>query len=164
MGQTLRTLAKKDLKKNKVFDKRFVVELCELIHIHYRNLRIVLDLKDWKELARGCADSLRRWFNMDSPALGRKHIELCRKAINEEQVKETMMINLNRNLYKKYADKVFADGNRLEEDNYIHFKYRNLRLELTVEEFKEMAELFADASSTLERVYDEENSCIGSGV
>lgn len=166
MGQTLRNLARRDLKKNNIFNHRFVVELCETMHVHYRNVRIVLSQRDWSSVAQGCSDSLKRWAKMDMPTVGKKHIELCRKPVAEEIGNEEMALNLNKNLYIKYKDKVFAEGNRLNEEVYIHFKYRDIRIELPIQEFRDMADMFTEAKKTFERVYEADeitkDSSIGS--
>ncbi len=34
MGRTLRSLAKNDIPSKSIFNNRFVIEICETVHIH----------------------------------------------------------------------------------------------------------------------------------
>ena len=50
LGQTIRNLATRKLKDNKIFANRFVIELCECMHFHYRTLDSILVAKTGTEL------------------------------------------------------------------------------------------------------------------
>lgn len=150
MGQTLRTLAERKLSRPAVFNNRFVVESCESFHFHYRNLRINLSYQDWISLGKGFADAFMRWVRKGSPAGG--HAELCRKNVATSPKDEGIKINLNRNLYVANGGKIFSEGAGLEGEEYVHFKYRDLRMEMTKEEFLEMAECFVEAKEKLSEV------------
>jgi hypothetical protein len=150
VGQTIQKLSQRSLKRPAIFDKRFVVESCEDFHVHYRNLRINLGFQDWKSFGKGVADSFMRWVRKGSPVGG--HSELCRKQVASNPKNDGIMINLNKNLYKGNQGKIFSKGTDLPDDEYIHFKYRDLRLEMTLEEFKEMAECFKEAKGNLDEI------------
>ena len=147
MGQTVRSLAERKLSRPAVFNNRFVVESCESFHFHYRNLRINLSFQDWMSLAKGFSDAFLRWIRKGSPTDG--HSELCRKNVALSPKDEGIKINLNRNLYGVNGGKIFSEGAGLEGEEYIHFKYRDLRLEMTKEEFFEMADCFEEAKKSL---------------
>lgn len=148
MGQTLETLAERKLTRPAVFNTRFVVESCESFHFHYRNLRINLSFQDWMSLGKGFSDAFMRWVRKGSPVGG--HAELCRKTVATQAHDEGIKINLNRNLYGVNGGKIFSEGAGLEDSEYIHLKYRDLRLEMTKEEFLEIAECFNEAKEKLE--------------
>lgn len=150
MGQTIQTLSQRSLKRPAIFNNRFVVESCETFHFHYRNLRINLNFQDWQAIGKGIADAFMRWMRKGSPTGG--HSELCRKQVATNPHNDGIMINLNKNLYKGNSGKIFSKGTDLKEDEYIHFKYRDLRLEMTKEEFKEMAECFKEAKGALDEI------------
>lgn len=154
MGQTLDKLGEKRLEGKAIFNNRFVVEVCEAIHVHYRNLRILLSPNDFSEMAHGMSDALKRWeqrgFPEPSPST---HIELCRKKVaNHELGDNTVKVNLNKNLYALNDGKIFAEGADLEDDKYIHLKIRDLRVELTRSEFDALAEVILDARDNLNGV------------
>lgn len=134
-----------------IFHHRFVVECCEHFHVHYRNLRILLSERDFVSMAEGMRDALKRWEMRGKPATGEGvHIELCRKEVALKPVDDNKMkVNLNDNLYLKHDGKIFADGAGLDDKNYIHLKIKDLRLELTVDEFNDLAETIAEAKENL---------------
>jgi hypothetical protein len=101
VGKTLLALADKKLSEKAIFDKRFVVEIAETVHVHYRNLRINLSLADFVSMARGMADALKRWEDRGKPEPKEgTHIELCRKEVATVPLNsDYCKVNLNKNLY-----------------------------------------------------------------
>ena len=151
MGKTLENLAKKEITGKSVFNNRFVVEVCEKMHVHYRNLRILMSLSDWLEMAKGIRDSLSRWENLGKPEpRSGTHIELCRKQVGSEPLEDSVIaINLNKNLYLENEGKIFAEGSELGDQTYIHLKVRDLRIELSLGEFKQLADAITEAKEIL---------------
>jgi hypothetical protein len=128
-----------------------VVEIAEKIHLHYRNLRIILSLPDFLELAKGLIASLDRWQKLGgtepTPGL---HIELCRKKVATMPYNEGIQVNLNENLYLANKGKIYAEGADFEEPKYIHLKIRDLRIELSIKEFEELTNAITEAKRKLE--------------
>lgn len=151
MGKTLLALADKKLSEKAIFDKRFVVEIAETVHVHYRNLRINMSLTDWVSMARGMSDALKRWADRGKPEPKEgQHIELCRKEVATVPLNsDYCKVNLNKNLYAENEGRIYADGAELDDAQYIHVKWRDLRIECTKEEFKIMAEAFKEASDAI---------------
>lgn len=151
MGRTIEKLAERKIGKKSIFDSRFVLELCERCHIHYRNLRIVQSLDDFISTAEAFVSALDRWKKRGCPGTGvNQHIELCRKkvAINDES--DTIQVNLNENLYKKNEGGIFSEGSEfLEEEKYLHIKLRDVRIECSVSEFRLVVEAFKEAEEKL---------------
>jgi len=148
MGQTIRKLSSRQLKDKAVFDNRFVVEACEDFHFHYRNLRIVVSYADWPQFAKGFSDAYLRWEKMGKPFGG--HTELCRKTVATIPKGNGIQINLNHNLYSPNAGKIFSKGeDTLKDKEYIHLKIRDLRLEMSKDEFEIFAESVAEAKESL---------------
>lgn len=151
MGRTLKNLSEKQLLPTTIFDRRFVTELCENVHVHYRNLRINLSLQDWIQVAEGCAQALERWKKRGCPETGKDvHIELCRKRVATEVHNDGIKINLNQNLYPHHEGRVFSEGANFGDRQYIHIKIRDLRLEMPVEEFKVLVDAVKEAERKLE--------------
>jgi len=152
LGLTIQPLASRKVIEKAIFNQRFVVEICEKVHIHYRNLRILLSLQDFLEVARGMRDSLSRWEAQGRPEPKQgTHIELCRKQVAQFPLSpDSLAINLNKNLYLENEGKIFADGAELDEPRYIHLKVRDVRLELTLDEFKELSDAVIEAKGKLD--------------
>lgn len=149
MGLTIKNLSQAKLSNQAVFNNRFVVESCEDFHFHYRNLRIRISYADWPQFAKGFADSYYRWEKQGKP-FG-KHTELCRKMVATNPCDDHIQINLNKNLYGKNKNKIFSAGeDTLKDEKYIHFKYRDLRLEMPIEEFKLLAKCVREAEGALD--------------
>lgn len=150
MGHTVECLAKRKLESKPIFPNRFVVEICEKVHVHYRNMRIVQTLDDFINMAEGFASSLERWKKRGCPGTGSRHIELCRKQVAVTDFSDTVEINLNENLYKKNEGGIFAEGAEFkEEEKYIHVKIRDIRIEMSINEFKLVAETLKEAKERL---------------
>jgi hypothetical protein len=150
MGHTIQRLAQRELKEKAVFDTRLVVEVAEKMHIHYRNLRLLLSVTDWEQFAKGIVDAYSRWQRrgMPQPAQG-VHIELCRKEVAHDAVNEGIKVNLNDNLYINNEGKIFAEGADFLDKTYIHLKIRDMRLEMSLDEFNELADAITEAKAKL---------------
>lgn len=154
MGQKIRILSERKLDKPAVFNNRLVVEVCEAIHIHYRNLRLLLSVTDWEMLSAGLVGALERWKKRGEPEPGKRHVELCRKDVALFPHNDGIMISLNKNLYNLNEGGIYADGAKISDPEYIHVKIRDMRLEMTIEEFKELAKSFKEASEALENKHE----------
>lgn len=149
MGLTLEPLAKRKLSGKPIFSNRFVVEICEKMHTHYRNFRIVQTLDDFINMAEGFANALERWKKRGCPGTGSRHIELCRKNIAVTDFSDSIEINLNKNLYLENEGGIFAEGANFKEPEYIHLKIRDVRIEMSIEEFKLLTEACVEANGKL---------------
>lgn len=150
MGQTLLQLSQRKIEKQSVFHNRFVVEICERVHTHYRSLRITNSIHDWLTFANGMTDAVQRWKKRGAPGTSKeRHIELVRKSIQSEVDNDTIQINLNKNLYIENKDKIFSEGAGIEEPYYIHFKIRDIRIELSLNDFKEVCNAVKEAEESV---------------
>lgn len=151
MGQTLTQLSQNKLTGKPIFPNRFVIEICEKVHTHYRNLRLVNTLHDWVNMAEGFSDALVRWKKRGCPGTSKtQHIELCRKKIHSESDTDSVLVNLNKNLYPKHEGMIFSEGAEFTEDRYIHLKIGDLRIELSLQQFNEVADAIIEAKKRLE--------------
>lgn len=151
MGVSLIKLTNREISNKAIFDSRFVVEICERIHLHYRNLRILLSLPDFLELAKGLVAAMERWQKLGQPEPKKgQHIELCRRKVANSPYNEGIQVNLNQNLYNANKGKIYAEGADFNEEKYIHLKIRDLRIELSLQEFKELADAIGEAKTRLE--------------
>lgn len=159
MGQTITHLSKKELTEKAIFNNRMVIEICERVHVHYRNLRITQTLDDFIEMANGFNASLERWKKRGCPGTGKTvHIELCRKKVVVVDEHKDIQINLNKNLYKVNEGEIFAEGADFHDEKYIHLKIRDMRIELSISEFNKLTESMIEAYGVINA--DPENSSI----
>jgi hypothetical protein len=151
VGKTVVELASRKLEGQPVFPHRMVVEVAETFHFHYRNLRIALSQKDWEQFGKGMNDAWVRWVQRGKPeAKQGQHIELCRKEVATVPINnDYCKINLNKNLYAENEGKIYAEGAELDDELYVHLKVRDVRLELTKKEFKELASAIKEASDAI---------------
>lgn len=142
MGQTIEKLASAPLTGKAIFNNRFVIEICERVHVHYRNWRITQPLDEFITMAEGFIQAYERWKKRGCPGTGNGvHIELARKKVAIVDESNDIVINLNRNLYKENEGSIFSEGSQFTEDEYyIHLKIRDTRIELSIPEFKLLIE------------------------
>ena len=120
------------------------------MHLHYRNLRILLSIGDFSEFARGVIAAYERWKQIGCPEPKEgQHIELCRRKIATDVYNEGIQINLNRNLYNFNEGKIYAEGAELKDAYYIHLKIKDLRIELTVAEYEALSNAVKEADKRL---------------
>jgi hypothetical protein len=151
MGRTKKELSKSELSDKTIFNNRFVVELCENVHLHYRNLRINLSMGDFVEIAKGCSQALERWQKRGCPQTGKgRHVELCRKVVGKDTLNDGIKVNLNYNLYPQHKGSIFAEGANFEDKEYIHLKVRDLRLEMSKKEFEVLANAVEEAKQNID--------------
>lgn len=150
MGVTIQKLSEREVEQKCIFNNRFVVEICEKVHTHYRNLRIVQSLDDFINMAEGFSQSLERWKKRGCPGTGSRHIELCRKNVAIADESNKIQINLNHNLYNQHEGEIFSKGAEFKEEQYIHLKIRDYRVELSIDDFKKLTEAVKEASDKLE--------------
>lgn len=151
MGVSLTKLATKEIPSKAIFDSRFVIEICEKVHFHYRNLRILLSLPDFLEMSKGLIAAMERWQKLGQPEPKKgQHLELCRKKVATSPYNEGIQVNLNQNLYNANKGKIYAEGADFEEEKYIHIKIRDLRLEMSISEFKEFVQAIKEADERIQ--------------
>jgi hypothetical protein len=156
MGLTLVKLSSRQLKDTEIFPNRFVTEVCEKFHVHYRNLRLLLSYSDFIEMMKGMAASHDRWVKLGSPEpKPGSHIELCRKQVGRDACNDGIQINLNKNLYPGNDGKIFSEGCKFKDDRYIHLKIRDIRIELSIDDFTTLAESVNEAKSGLDLILSE---------
>lgn len=149
MGKTIETLAHIAVPDKTVFNNRFVIEVCERFHIHYRSLRLSLSTADFIEICKGCIQAFERWNARGCPENPKTHIELCRKQVGKDALNEGIRVNLNENLYNHYEGRVFSEGADFKDECYIHLKIRDMRVEMSIPEFKELANVIKEAEKNL---------------
>lgn len=141
MGYTREILAQKKLDDKSVFyTDKFVIEIAESVHMHFRNFRLDLCLKEWKILAKGFIISYLRWWFKGKPGY--------QPPIH------------NWKMFKSKVDPVAGKGGKSIIENelrvelsqfadYVHLHFRNTRYEFTIDEFLEYADEITQARDNI---------------
>lgn len=137
MGRIKKILVNKDIPEKGMLHSRLIIEWCENIHLHYRDMRLEFDEKDFEQLAIAMFDGYLKYkkIRKENPEL-----------INDE------------NKYSVLSQGEIVDSgefpNRLQielqEEGHIHIHYRNLRLEMKKEDFLNIASVFIEAIDSME--------------
>ncbi len=143
MGKVIRLLAASKLSQNTIFNSRFVVECCENFHLHWRNIRLELTPQNFSAIAQTVEAGTRFWQAQGSPS-SHPHLELSRAVIQNPICQPSeLKIELCENLYKIHETS--KDSHFLEEDAFVHLHYRDLRVEMSNEEFHRFARTVTEA-------------------
>jgi len=101
-------------------------------------------------MAKGLIAAMERWQKLGQPEPEKgQHLELCRKKVATMPYNEGIQVNLNQNLYNANKGKIYAEGAEFEEETYIHFKVRDLRIEMSIKEFEDLSNAVTEAKGKL---------------
>lgn len=134
MGNVRAVLSTKDIDAVGMYNEFVRTELCETIHLHYRDLRLNLTGEQFLNVKKTLQDGYQRWVDLGKPYPGNKDDLLCVLKMEDEQIfKNEMKIEL-------------------VEGGYVHIHYKDMRLEVQFYTFFLFVTLFKEACLTLERI------------
>ena len=152
MGAVKVMLSEKSLRDRERHNSRLFVDLCENIHIHYREYRFVFSLPEYFEFIDIVSKS----------TIDVKNYLLSNPNYAEEKYKTTLMVAGGKERQMKFLEnspqpncsKYFNNSLRIElQEEYItdeiHIHYRDFRLALNRQNFKDIAESFTEANQKL---------------
>jgi hypothetical protein len=136
MGKVILPLSEGELSEKTIFDRRFVIECCETFHLHWRNLRLELSADNWLQLVDVFETGIAKWRAHGSPR-SHPHLELARFLMDTSEIVHPTTANaeLCENLYKTLRETHGADAEFWVEDAFVHFHYRDLRVEMPIADF-----------------------------
>jgi len=119
------------------YSDMYSVEVCEDFHIHWRNLRLQFDQREWIEFVQVVMASWEEWRKIGGPAPHPdRSVPLY---LQIDKINPTHGIN--------------GTNFRIEDDDLngpaIHVHYRSDRLEFSHEEFLAIADGFTEAAKKL---------------
>lgn len=141
MGNIFKHLASRILPKRSITNDQVWTDLCENIHLHYRNVRLDMSEEEWAEFV--CAiRSLH--LAMDKAAAKYRY----------EEGDPNFLVHLSYNHPLKPSSRYYPNRATLEfeKDETIHFHYRDIRLHLSLLEFNELASMFAEAKNKMDSI------------
>ena len=150
MGKVILPLSEGELSEKTIFDKRFVIECCETFHLHWRNLRLELSADNWLQLVDAFETGIAKWRAHGSPR-SHPHLELARFLMDTSEIVHPTTANaeLCENLYKTLRETHGADAEFWVEDAFVHFHYRDLRVEMPIADFLAFSKTMSEAHTKL---------------
>jgi hypothetical protein len=152
MGAVKKLLAGKTLKEREPHNSRAFVDLCENIHIHYREFRLIFSLNEYFEFVDIVHKSTQdvRNYLLNNPDY------------QEQAYPTTILIACGKDRQKKFlANSPRPDRSTYHNNHFaielqeefitdeIHVHWRDMRIVLNRENFKDVAEAFTEAHKNL---------------
>jgi hypothetical protein len=155
MGWIEKLLASTDIKPNSdIYPDFHSIERCENFHIHWRNLRLVLDEDEWEVYCNSIWSAYQKWCSQGKPSPveqpdkedpNKKDTKVPPSYLHRGKVKPTHGELSTELAIEKQVDQHYAK-------NAVHFHYKSLRLDLSVDEFLLLAEEFSKAADVLKEM------------
>lgn len=138
MGIPLEVLAEKSIKsESKHYPEFYAVEIAEDFHIHWRNTRLQFDIPEFLLFAAVVKEAVGTWERMGKPD-PRPEWTLPKYLGGPVKVDPIHKINTNR-----------LQLELMKQDDYIHFHCKSTRLDLSIDEFLEVADVFEKAKKRI---------------
>ena len=134
MGEIKKVLAMGEVEPRCITANALWTDLCEDIHLHFRNTRFDFSEKEWAH------------FRAAINQLGMA-VEMVAEEQDYVEGDPNFLIQQIYNTPPKtdsdyYPNRISIE---LQKDNTVHFHYRDLRLHFSNNEFKQVAQMFVDA-------------------
>ena len=138
MGHIKKLLAAGYIEPRYITASQIWTDLCENVHLHYRNIRLDFSQKEWAH------------FRAAINHLGMA-VEHCSEENDYKEGNPNFLIQQIFNHPLKTDSDYYKNRFTLElqKDNTVHLHYRDLRLHFTLPEFEDIAEMFRKASKNL---------------
>jgi len=141
MGHIRRLLALGEIEPRTLTSNMIWTDLCENVHLHYRNLRF--DFSE-KEFAAWRAANHNLGMAVEHSADKYKFREGDPNFLVQQMFDHPLESNSDY-----YPNRMSIE---LQKDNTVHVHYRDLRLHLTLSEFNNIADLFYEATAELKNL------------
>ena len=147
MGFTREILASRHLKEKTVFyTDSFRIDLAESFHFHFRNLRLAFSISEFKTVAFAFFKTYLCWLLRGLP--GYRLADQFIQFINARFIQSAP-----QDIFLTRAAELTIELQ--QQADYIHVHYRSLRLELSISEFMEIADIIAAAKAQLDSIVTE---------
>jgi len=131
MGRIRAMLASTCMKCTQLFAKQIRIEEAEKIHIHWNDVRILMEPEQFRTFFAAVASAVNNWDGNLSPD------------------KDKVLAHFEFN-----SDIIFRDELKIElqQDGNIHFHYNDIRIEMIPDTFIALCDLFEKARRNYEKV------------
>lgn len=137
MGEIKKVLYHKDIKKRKVEPKGIWSDLCENLHLHFKNYRFDFSTREWDKFCH----NLFSIYNLSCKIAQKINYKEYKNGGSQT---DTLTIS-TKNPYSHsdyYPDRFVIEW---QQDNTFHIHYREFRLHLSEKEFDDIADGFIKA-------------------
>ncbi len=155
MGWIEKTLSDTDIEPSSdIYSDFHSIERCENFHIHWRNTRLVLDEEEWELYCNSMWSAYQKWCSQGKPS----PVELpCKDDPNKKDTKVKPNYLYNGKVKPTHGElpTELAIEKQIDQDyakNMVHFHYKSLRLDLSVDEFLIIAEEVSKAADVLKKM------------
>ncbi|MHA1852566.1 MAG: hypothetical protein ACTSUF_03555 [Candidatus Heimdallarchaeaceae archaeon] len=138
MGNTIKLLVNKEVKAvSDIYPDMFSIERCEDFHIHWRNLRLIFNKKEFEKFYRAIKHAYNEWVYKGRPD----------PEPNKSLPDYLFSSKINPIHGRRPTDfRIEVQGDLpYMPKNMIHIHYKSLRLDVSHKEFIELAEAFTKA-------------------
>jgi hypothetical protein len=159
MGQVKRILNKTALPDREAHNSRMFVDLCENIHIHYRELRMVFSLDEYFEFAdilQKSTEDVRSYLAQNPGYEEGKYDTLVMVAGGRERQRKLLQNSPAPNQSTYFANDFAIELQDESVTDEIHVHWRDYRFALNREQFRVIAAAFERAKHELDR-FEAEN-------
>jgi len=152
MGITKEKLAEDKLNPFVIFPNRVVLECDETNHIHYRNIRIEVGDENFNRIADAFEEAKKKKAEWKLSTQPGQHIEIGRAMLNPEDHNKSTILEISRDLNQYKLDIYggnYDNAEFTEDEDYIHIHWREMRIEMSKDDFKQFAYNVAKAREKL---------------
>jgi len=146
MGQNKQHLQQIDLQSQTIFPERAVIECDETIHVHWRNLRLEMSDEDFLAFADMMTRAMVAYKMQGLHTKEGQHLELARAKVVNPVQSARLAVDEQVNLYKLLN---YPDAEFYEDDEFIVIRLRDLRIEMSKDEFQRIAGAITNANAKL---------------
>jgi hypothetical protein len=152
MGRILKDLSRTALPDRESHNSRMFVDLCENIHIHYRELRIVFSLDEYFEfvdILQRSTDDVRNYLAQNPDYTEGAHNDTLMVAGGKARQRKLLEHSPepNRSTYFNNAFAIELQEETVTDEIHVH--WRDYRFSLDRDTFKQIATCFEQAKQTL---------------
>jgi hypothetical protein len=155
MGWIEKLLSRTEIKPSSdIYSNFHSIERCENFHIHWRNLRLVLDEEEWELFCTSLWSAYQKWCSQGKPSPveqpdkedpSKKDTKIKPNYLYSGKVKPKHGELPTELAIEKQIDQHYAK-------NMVHFHYKSLRMDLSVDEFLIIAEQIAEAADVMKNM------------
>ena len=141
MGEIKKVLAMGEVEPRTITANQIWTDLCEDIHLHFRNTRIDFSEVEWAHF-RAAINQLGMATEMVADENN------YREGNNDFLIQQIYNVN-TRTDSDYYPNRVLIE---LQKDNTVHFHYRDIRLHFSNPEFLKIAKMFSSAVKAYKKI------------
>lgn len=153
MGHIEETFAEMKLKpENDMNGCMLTVEKAENFHVHWRNYRLVFDEEEFSKFMQAMKCAYDNWEADGKPSADKNHpVDQPPKYYFQSQIQSNRHEPAKNEEYRKAMVELQQYVPWAKRDDFMHVHYKDLRIDLTVDEFVQFASVVEDAKHHLHR-------------